>query len=212
MGSALYWPEEITETRLLLVEGADAYWFSRWALRAYGLSGFQVMDFGGITALPRRLKLLKLITGFERVESLAIMRDAETSASSAAESIRGALTAAELPVPEAELQIEPGPPKTAFLVFHDMPEGDGPPTQGCLEDLCLGTVRDEPVMECVGAFLKCAEDAGCDIRRRHKAQLHAYLAANDKSVGLKLGEAAKVGTWDWEHPLFKPLRELLSSL
>ncbi len=38
---------KISHNKLILVEGADAYWFLLWALKAYSIEDVQVMDFKG---------------------------------------------------------------------------------------------------------------------------------------------------------------------
>jgi hypothetical protein len=190
------WVREITQPRVLLAEGADAHWFCLWAKEAYNLVGVQVIDYGGVKNLPRRLKALRLVTGYDRVEALAVLRDAEADASAALASVQHALETAGLPVPQNVGKIVAGPPRTAVFLFPGLFDDAGKPVSGTLEELCLATVADKPVMKCVDSFIDCATSAGCDARRRHKARVHAYLSANDKFVGLKLGEAAKAGAWD----------------
>ena len=69
-----YQPGRITEPKLLLAEGADACYFCIWAKQAYGVTGLQVMDFGGIGELARRLQTVQLVTGYDVVESLGVMQ------------------------------------------------------------------------------------------------------------------------------------------
>ena len=53
-------PEEILPNMgLLLVEGADEKYFFIRACDAYGENNIQVMDFGGITDLPKFLESLQ---------------------------------------------------------------------------------------------------------------------------------------------------------
>lgn len=114
MASA-YWPTAITKSRLLVAEGPDAYWFCIWATQAYGLTGIQVVNFGGNQELADRLELLKNITGFDLVESLAIIRDAEGDGTAALRSVCGALGRAGLPAPTKPCQIESGKPNVIGL-------------------------------------------------------------------------------------------------
>ena len=94
-------PEEILPNMgLLLVEGADEKYFFIRACDAYGKNNIQVMDFGGITDLPKFLEILTKSTNFPEVKALAIVRDAETDASKAIRDIQNALKSINLPAPK----------------------------------------------------------------------------------------------------------------
>ena len=69
----------IQKTKLILAEGADAYFFLIWALEAYSIEDVQVMDFGGIEELDKFMKALTQLDGFDDVETLIVARDAETN-------------------------------------------------------------------------------------------------------------------------------------
>jgi len=204
--------ELITEPKLLLTEGADAYWFSKWAVSGYALSRIQVIDFGGNQQLETKLTTLQRIPGYHQVEALGIIRDAESNASAAVESVQLALERAKLTVPDNAFEVKSGSPKVGIFLFPGPGNGEKTPRPGTLEDFCLFTVKGKPVMSCIDSFLDCVKDVGCDVRHPHKASLHAYLTANDKFVGMKLGEAGRAGAWDWEHPAFRAFKEFLYSL
>ena len=101
--------------------------------------------------------------------------------------------------------------KTPFEIYSRDKKGNIIPS-GTLEDLCLSTIQDQSVLECVESFLDCCKEKGSDVRRPHKSKLHAYLASNDKFVGLKIGEASKAGAWNWNHQRLKPFKKLLCAL
>lgn len=87
-------PKSITRPKVIATEGVDAKIFFIWAYQAFGLSelDFQVEDIGGNQELPVRLQTLVETTGFENnAKSLLIVRDAETSAQSALQSVQGTL-------------------------------------------------------------------------------------------------------------------------
>jgi len=50
---------EIEKEKIILVEGADAYFFFIWACQAFGADGIQVIDFGGINDLGKYLETFK---------------------------------------------------------------------------------------------------------------------------------------------------------
>jgi len=207
-----YQPGRITEPKLLLAEGADACYFCIWAKQAYGVTGLQVMDFGGIGELARRLQTVQLVTGYDVVESLGVIRDAEEDAAAAFASVRGAFDKAGLTAPSQPYEVAAGSPRTGVFLFPGPAPDEGGPRCGTLEDLCMATVENQPVRHCIDSFMDCLRQAGGDLRRPHKARVHSYLAGNNSFVGLKLGEAAKAGAWDWRHRQMEPFERFLRTL
>lgn len=203
----------IREPNLLLTEGRDACFFCEHALKAYGLNGFQVFNFGGNSELAKGIETVRVTPGFEQTaKTIVIIRDAENSASAAVASVQGALKKVGFSVPNKPFEIADGNPRTAFILFPGLNELGKLIPEGRLEDLCLATVENQPMLDCVDKFLSCCEGVDADMRRQHKMRLHAYLAGHDKFVGMKIGEAAQAGAWDWNHSIMKPFRELLCAL
>ena len=96
-------PEPITAKKLLLAEGRDAELFLVWAVRHFYSekdSQTQVMDFGGINELTNFLKLLANDESYDDIETIVIVRDAETDAKAATESIQRSMAQANMPVPQ----------------------------------------------------------------------------------------------------------------
>jgi len=83
---------------------------------------------------------------------------------------------------------------------------------GTLEDLCISLLNNTELMNCVENYLNCAGRVSGTIRHPHKAKLYAYLAGLDGFAGLKLGEAADMGAWNWNHPALEPFRNILSNM
>ena len=83
---------------------------------------------------------------------------------------------------------------------------------GTLEDLCLKTIADDPIMPSVENFLRSVQATGEPMPRPHKSTLYTYLAGKQMLTGLKLGEAARVGAWPWDHPAFAPYRNTIRAM
>ena len=200
----------IEKRKLLLTEGEDAYYFMIWACPAFRIDEeIQVMNFGGISELESCLQLLKNVEGFDDLESLVIARDAEQDESAAIKSVKMALAKVELPVPAQPFEFhDTETPKTAFMLFPGPNVND----IGALEDLCLATVRREPLLECVHAYIKCAMEKGENWHHKHKKQIHCYLAGKDKFVGMKIGEAARAGAWNWKDKALAPFKEIIQGM
>ncbi len=214
-------PIVIKERKLLLAEGADACNFLIWAYQAWGADGIQVLDFGGVQNqdLPLYLRQLQMLSGFEDVETLVVARDAERNAGAAVTSMIAQLTNAGLPAPLAPFTFTDTPLRVAYMIFPGYaatPDKANPDRikleNGTLEDLCLKTIADDPIMPCVSNFLQSVQAVGEPMPRPHKSTLYTYLAGKQTLTGLKLGEAARVGAWPWDHPAFAPYRDTVRAM
>lgn len=203
-------PIIINKKKLLLVEGMDAKMFAQWACQAFGVTDVQVLDFGGIKDLRLFLKQLILLPNYENVETVVVVRDAEKNPAGAIQSVKDALKHVGLPVPASPFNIASGSPRTAFIILPGVPDDSNNShlASGTLEDLCLEIVKDDPIFECIEQYVQCLLAKG-QVVRPHKTKLHTYLAGKNDFVGLKIGEAAKAGAWDWNHSKLSPFRQLV---
>ena len=202
-------PETITHKKLLLAEGRDAELFLVWAVRHFRHErDFQVMDFGGIKELTNFLKLLANNESYDDIETIVVARDAETDAKAATDSIKHSMKQANIPVPEEPFEyIRNAHLKTAFMIFP------GPKKQkGRLEDLCLSTVENDPLLECVEDYLECAKGKGEKLPRIHKSKLHCFLAGKKDFAGLPIGLASREKAWDFDHPTLEPFKRIIQEM
>ena len=96
---------------------------------------------------------------------------------------------------------------------------DGHFQDGTLEDLCDNILRDVKG-EAGASYLQVSADKYLahvleqkgSFRRRHKNRLHTILSGTDRFVGLKIGEAAKVGAFDFEAEEMKELNERICEM
>lgn len=205
----------IEKKKLLLAEGADAYYFFIWACQAFDTSDIQVMDFEGINNLGPYLKTLKEISGYEDVKTIAIVRDAESNPDGAVQSIKKALKSNGFSVPREPFAFAEGAPRVAFMVlpgFESDSRDSNMLSKGTLEDLCLWMTEDDPIHACVTLYIDCLKSKNIEIAHPHKTRLHSYLSGKDDFVGLKIGEAAKAGAWDWNHPTLSLFRETIKKM
>jgi hypothetical protein len=199
----------LNRTKLILAEGRDACFFLQAACKTYREGeDVQVIDFGGIANLRSFLPMIKNLEKFDEVETIVIARDAEQDAASAIQSIKSSLQNASLPVPPSAFSFQSGGKvKIAFVLFPGTEQ-----KEGTLEDLCLLTVGNDPIMECVDFFVGCVIEKGGPITRNHKHRLHCFLSGKAKYVGLKIGEASKANAWDFEHIALQPFKEIIQSM
>jgi len=206
---------EIIKSKLLLAEGADTLHFFMAACEAFSVDDVQVMDFGGIKDLTTYLKALPLFPGYDKVDTIVIARDAEKNPSTAVSNVKRSLRQMGLPVPVNPFEFAGTSPRIAFMIFPGFQIDAKDKTilsAGTLEDLCLKIVKDNTIFECVDQYLECLRSKGRKIARPHKTKLHSYLAGENDFVGLKIGEASRVGAWDWNHSSLKPFKDVIREM
>lgn len=199
-------PDQITQPKLLLVEGKSAKYFFIALLQHMALEGIMVYDFGGVSELKGYLKAVCRISQFTRmVKSIGIVRDAEKDADAAFHSVCSALSGASLPVPKQPTTQTDQTPKVNVMILPD------PQTPGMLETLCLRSVENDPVISCIDPYFECVAKQTGAPSNIDKAKAQAFLASRPKP-GLLLGEAASKGYWDWESVAFDNLKQFMRSL
>jgi hypothetical protein len=218
--------ESFKHPHLLICEGTDAKLFLIWLLKylvdreEIRDDNFQADDFGGITELQVYLQALPRLPGFKddtnTVRSITIIRDAETDANAASESVKTALRNCRFAVPNTPCEVA-SPSATdyrvnvAFALFPDFNKL----TAGTLEDLCLGTLagpNSGSVLGIADGAISSAVKKTVIFTREHKNRLHTYLSLTNEYVGLKIGESANAGAFDFSAENLKPLKDLLKNI
>ena len=208
--------KQIVKPYLLLCEGRDAEGFLINYLNSSALkqdkrfsSEIQVFDFGGNENLSNFLMALKNMDRFERIESLAIIRDAEKDYSKACREICDSLKNCGYSAPEqcGAWKCDITGLKIGFILF---PLNN---SAGTLEDLCLRILSEKnhkDILSSIDTFLDTMKSSyGRSLNRRHKNRLHTYLASSDKFVTMPLGLASKAGAFDWHSNELEPLKSFL---
>jgi hypothetical protein len=192
-----------------LVEGRDAEVLSIAFLAHLNVVDVQVQNFGGVSELQGFLKAFTLLPGFAgTVRSIGLVRDAEGNAAAAGMAVRGALGAANLPVPAQPLT-QAGVGSGVTVAYLILPHGG---QNGMLETVCLESVSQDVAMPCVDDYFNCLQAAGLAAPNNPtKARVQAFLASRSNS-GLLLGQAAHAGYWQWGHAAFDSLRQLIGML
>jgi hypothetical protein len=166
------------------------------------------MDFGGIKELTNFLLLLANDGSYDNVETIVIVRDAETDTKAATDSIQRSMELANMPVPQKPFEYtQDSFVKTAIMIFPG-PEYEN----GRLEDLCLLTVQIDPLLECVDDYLECAKDKGEPLPRIHKSKLHCFLAGKNDYAGLPIGLASREKAWNFDHPTLEPFKRIIQEM
>lgn len=204
----------IETSKLLVVEGKDDRNFFQALVTHLPVDDVSVRLYGGTGELKRYLRTLVTASGFDKLRSLGIVRDANGCAKSAFQSVQSGLRNADLPVPpevaqryEATERMTNGRKAPAVNVFV-LPDCESP---GSLETLLYQTLKPE-IDRCITDFLECAGDVDGDKpKNEDKARVFAYLATREDPRH-SVGVAAKQGVWDFDHPAFKSLIDFVQSL
>jgi hypothetical protein len=207
-------PEPITQQKLLLAEGKDAFHFFCHACNFYReVEDVQVMNFGGNDELPNFLTDLTNMDKFDEVNTIVISRDAETDADVAIMRIQDAIkhanneNHANIPIPQESFKYTNNQKcsmKVAFMIFP------GPKIKrGTLEHLCLLTVEGDPLLECVDEYLACAKTKGECFPRVHKNKLYCFLSGKDDFIGSRIGLAFKAKVWPPDHYALEPFKRII---
>ncbi|WJQ00192.1 hypothetical protein QT234_16645 [Geobacillus stearothermophilus] len=200
---------EITKSKVLLVEGQDEVNFFEAMLRkANKLDQVEIIEVGGKDKFRTEFPAIVNMTGFsQHVQSIGIVRDADENYMAAFQSVAN--------VVERNGYTPPRDPNT-FNSDGDVKVGifimPGNSENGMLEDLCLRTQADHPVMQCVEAFFQCIASKEIDQPKNiAKAKSQVFLAAMPdiaKSVGL----GAKKNYWNLDHDCLFELKQFLAEL
>ena len=198
--------------RLLLVEGSDEVNFFDALCEHWGIVDIETVETGGKDKFKIELPTLLNAQGFENVEALGIVRDADLSSQSAVQSIQSSIRKYNLPIPPGHNEYSQN--ETIKVGIYIMP---GNRDSGMLESLVLDTVEGHPVRICSDAYIESLRDhleQNPDInfpRNVHKARLQAYLAGMEKFIP-GLGLAAKKGYFDLDSPALDEIKSFLVNL
>ncbi len=197
----------IASTIQLLVEGNDQRNFFEAFIKHLSLTDVQIQNFGGVKELRGFLLALVSAPGFrDTVQSVGIVRDAETNARSAFQSVQCSLKNAGLPVPAQPEERAGSSPAATVLI---LPDGNQP---GMLETVLCQSFAGAPEERCIDDFFRCVEPLpGASIQRPDKARAQAYLATKP-DPHLSAGMAAKRSYWNLNHAAFGRIQQFLSGL
>ena len=199
-------PRQLASSIQLLVEGNDQRNFFGGLVEHMELPDFQIRNFSGVDELDNFLNLMVKMPGFHAVKMLGVVRDAETSAGGAFQSVQSSLRNAGLPVPDRPGERAGAAPAVNVLILP------GEQSSGMLETLLCRTFANTAVDRCIDDFFKCFEEAGVRIQNPDKARARAFLATRP-SPQVSVGVAAKKGYWgNLDHDVFRGIRQFLSSL
>lgn len=199
-------PIQITESRVIVVEGKDDAIILEELMKSQDISGIQVIPSGGKDNITNFIEaLLKMPEFRDTVTFLGIMQDNDTNPEREFKRINRALQHHDLPIPSNPLEVAGEELKVCICMLPNSG------TPGMLEDICLQSVGDDPAISCVDEYFDCLEKKGIDTSHaRSKKKVQVYLASkNEPWRGL--GNAAKDGDWNWTSEAFDIMKQMLET-
>lgn len=210
---------------LILCEGIDEKLFFIWFLDYFKkkpgydkYSEIQIEDIGGNEDFDEQLGIWKLISDFDNLKTLGIIRDAEKNADGALQSIQHCFFNNDMPKPQQCFELtenENGNIRTVFGILPGTKKGDKW-ENGTLEDLCLKILKDSQSSEKINYLSKYLEQVqnkfNYKIKHIHKAKLHTYFSANEPFIGSKIGEVARYGAFDFESDCLSNFKNMFDEM
>jgi hypothetical protein len=207
-------PEIPEGTRILvLVEGKDDVGLLQALGRCVGVEGLFVLGVGGFARYSAALSALRKTQSarFAKIGALGLVKETDTHCSpqAAFASACATLERADLPAPTESMHVVPQAADRPALGVLLVPS---PQRLGCIEDVCLDSVADDPATRCVQDFFDCLHEKSTQKpKRMSKAMLQVFLASRPE-VGMSLGVAAQSNQLRLDHPAFSQIRQFLQML
>jgi hypothetical protein len=201
---------QITEERVIVVEGAGDAAFFTHLCAVNNIRGFQCLDAGGRDNFEQYLKDLRTITGFNtKCKLLLVVGDNDDRLEDSFKRVRLAVKKAKLPVPDKAQQILKWTTHDLRLGIVMIPFNDaGDSIKGCLETLLLASAfeRNDQIAKCIPAFGTCiGADTWANGSHVDKFKLRALLAAvfpDDPNFGLQFALKPDHGVIPLDHASF----------
>lgn len=195
-------PEVLRHKKIIAVEGKDDANFFNALLRHIKITDVDIREVGGKIQFRDKLPALFRTPGFSEVSIFAVIRDADNNAEAALESIKNILKKEGFNPPKKMNSFSGKSPEVGIFIMPGNSE------KGMLEDLCLKTVENNPVMTCVKPFIESCLKLQSPPSNIAKASAQAFLAAMPEIVN-SVGVGAEKGYWNFNSPMLDELKRFL---
>lgn len=199
--------KNITHKKVLAVEGKDECNFFEALLDDMSITEYQIYDIGGKREFKNKIPALVKTSDldFDKVEVFAIIRDADDNHEGAFESISSIVKKTGLKEPLKVETFGDGNPKVGIFIMPGNSEN------GMLEDLCLQTVEDKPVMKHVNHYIDSVQKIEDGPKIIAKAKAQVYLASKPVTV-YSVGLGAQKKYWDFTSGALDGVKQFLENM
>lgn len=166
----------------------------------------QVEEYGGKNNLPLFLESLQKRPDFvqQKVNTMAILRDANGDSQASFASVRAGLQQNGFPSPDADAMFSESPLRVGIFIV-------GVNGRGMIEDVCLNSVSNQPEFSCVDDYFNCITQKSKRSSFSSKAKVRVWMASQ-VDYEYHVGKAAEEGYWPWKSPAFDSLKNFLRAL
>jgi len=168
----------------------------------------QIVALGGKEKFNSDLPDIKKISGFkELINSIGIILDADSNYNATYESASNTLKSCGLPSSSNHSEFTNSNPRIGIFII---PAKD---KVGMLESLCLESIAEYPIMQCVNNYIECAKIKGFTIadNKIDKSRCQIYLSTH-KDLPNSVGRGAQKKCWNFNHSCFDELCEFIKSI
>jgi hypothetical protein len=165
-----------------------------------------VEEYGGKSNLANFLFTLPKRPEFsqQQVTAMAVLRDADSDAGAAFQSVRAALMQNNFAAPDGDGVFQEAAMRVGVFIV-------GVNGRGMIEDLCLHSVADQPEFPCIDGYFACIATKSARSKFSSKAKVRVWMASH-VDYEYHVGKAAAGGYWPWESPAFDSLKNFLKAL
>lgn len=195
---------KITSKNILVVEGSDEEKFFEALFSVEKIECIQILNVEGKYNFKSKVIALSKLSGFDEIEKLGLILDADNNADSTFQKITDVLKAIPLEAPPEKHIFYGQKPAIGVYIMPDYKE------TGMLEDLCLEAVKDEPAMVCVKAFEEKVTGLENPPRNLTKSKAHVYLVSMPEFC-CQLGIGAQKSYWKFESGVYDVLKQFLQN-
>lgn len=195
----------LSEKILILVEGKDEeIVFKNLIKEEFNnyLKNIQILNYTGKNNFKKTFPVLKNISGFEKIETIMIFRDADDSFGDAFLSIKDVIIRNGFSPPERHGSYGKGIIKIGIFILPNLNQN------GMLEDLFLECNKDTQKMILSNEFInKVIEVVNTEDKPKVKSKAisRAYLATLKEDIK-DLGIASEKNYWNFQHACFDELK------
>jgi 5S rRNA maturation endonuclease (ribonuclease M5) len=197
---------KLTKKKIVVVEGKDEVSFLDSFFKHHFILDTEAVNFEGKDDFSKKIKLLAKRSGFETVEKLILIRDAdfgENASQNTFRSLQNALKEAELPFPKQINEFTAS--KGLQTAIYIMPFAQ---LEGMFEDLLLESLA-ESEKKCIELFFECMNRSIAK-KDMPKAKIQAFLSTQVPPKRDFVGSMSdQTKYWDWDHECFDSLKKLL---
>lgn len=190
---------------------------------------FLVHDLGGNEQLLNAIFNIPKLDHYSTAQAILFIRDAEKDHHQAIQALSNRISASFSFENLTSSALQPlscgiwyktvNGTRIGFMLFPGK-NTQGDFDNGTLEDLCLSILKTQKGeisanklqqlgTQYIDAITMCGH---APFRTLHKNKLHAYFSGTDRFVGMKIGEAAKAGCFDFSHPKLDALKDMLIAM